>query len=223
MSLTSTGSNIVIVDYGLGNLFSMERAFRQIGEKPSITSDIAEIKNASALVLPGVGAFRDGMQRLTALGLIDSIHEAASLGKPVFGICLGMQLLFQESAEFGYTEGLGLIDGKVIRLSDHNSIGKKVKVPHIGWNSLHPVDELQTWNATLLDGVSFGESSYFVHSFVPEPTHSGVTIAKMSYGDNWYCAVVEQSNVFGVQFHPEKSSYIGLQILTNFSKEVKSI
>jgi glutamine amidotransferase len=207
---------VAVVDYGLGNLFSIGRALTRIGARADITSNPKAVGQAAGLILPGVGAFGDGMERLQAKGLIEPIMEFAKAGKPILGICLGMQLLFDESEEFGRYTGLGLIAGKVTRLNDSDPSGGRVKVPHIGWSEVYLTHPKATRQSSILEGVGDGEAMYFVHSYVPFPQDDSVYVASMSYGDHRYCAVAEQDNVAGVQFHPEKSGEVGLQLLGNF-------
>ena len=207
---------VTVVDYGLGNLFSIDRALTYLGASADITSSPEAIRRAGRLVLPGVGAFGDGMRQLQERGLIEPILAFAGSGRPLLGICLGMQLLFDESEEFGLYSGLGLIEGRVIRLHDQDPTGRHVKVPHIGWNELHQPKHSEHWGSTPLDGLEEGDAVYFVHSFVPYPELDSVTIARMSYGGHWYCAAVQKENVLGVQFHPEKSGNVGLLVLRNF-------
>lgn len=207
---------VTVVDYGLGNLFSIERALDHLGFSANITSDPQAIRQAGRVVLPGVGAFGDGMRQLRARGLVGPIQEFASSGRPLLGICLGMQLLFDESEEFGQSDGLGLIEGKVIRLKDQDPTGAHVKLPHIGWNELRQPEHGDQWGSSALDGLDDGDAVYFVHTFIPHPETDSVTIARMNYGGHWYCAAVQKQNVLGMQFHPEKSGEVGLQILRNF-------
>ena len=207
---------VTVVDYGLGNLFSIGRAFNHLGVSADITSNPEAIRQAGRLVLPGVGAFGDGIRQLQERGLIEPIQEFARSGRPLLGICLGMQLLFDESEEFGQYNGLGLIKGRVIRLKDQDQTGNHVKLPHIGWNELHQPQYSDQWGPPALDGLVDGDAVYFVHSFIPHPELDSVTIARMSYGGHWYCAAVQKDNVVGVQFHPEKSGEVGLRILQNF-------
>lgn len=216
MSPANRKNKVVVVDYGLGNLFSLERALKRVGTVPQITSDPQAIADSPAVIIPGVGAFGDGMRRLRELGLVEPIQDSAREGKPVFGICLGMQLLFDESEEFGRHEGLGLVAGKVVRLLDRHPEGSRVKVPHIGWNELHKGDTTVNWDSTVLENLTDGDATYFVHSYVPVPDNDFDTVARTNYGGHWYSTAVMKDNVTGVQFHPEKSGPVGLRILSNF-------
>ena len=198
---------VTIVDYGLSNLLSVQHAFARFGAETLLTSDPAEVLRADALVLPGVGAFRDGMAGLEKLGLIEPIRQKAAAGTPLLGICLGMQLLFETGLEHSRTEGLGLIAGEVVPIDGHGE-----KIPHIGWNSL-------TFDAAdpILDGVTDGAFVYFVHSFRAQTAPAHV-LAHTFYGEPIPAVVRGTGNVYGMQFHPEKSHDVGLRLLANFCK-----
>ncbi len=202
---------IAIIDYGAGNLFSVKNALDYLGEPNVISADPDEIKHADALILPGVGAFPDAMGKLEESGLVGLLKSEVEK-KPLFGICLGMQILFEEGYEFSRTPGLGFIPGKVdlIRFQQEGSY----KLPHIGWNQL----EISRKSA-LLGGLKTGDSVYFVHSYMAY-TQPEFTAASCEYG-GMVTAFVERGNVYGAQFHPEKSGEIGLQILRNFGGLVK--
>ena len=195
---------IAILDYGMGNLRSVEKAFQKVGANAVITADETEIASADGLVLPGVGAFPRAMERIRELGLDRMLHEAVGAQKPVLGICLGLQLLFQSSIEQGGSEGLGLLEGDVVQVPAGGR-----KVPHIGWAEV-------TWQRPdeLTNGLRPGEPFYFVHSFVVQPTESEL-LGTASYGSRFAC-VAGKGKIWGVQFHPEKSSSAGLRMLTNF-------
>jgi len=197
---------ITIIDYGVGNLRSVQKAFEKAGAgRVSISHDREEIRAADQVVLPGVGAIRAAMDRLHAQDLIDPIKEVIASGKPFFGICVGFQLLFEKSFEFGEVEGLGLIPGSVRKFPD------TVKVPQIGWNSLNlrPSPLWQGLDPNVMHDV------YFCHSFYAKPDDPSVIAATTEYGIE-YCCAVQKGNIYGVQFHPEKSQTIGLKILENF-------
>ena len=196
---------IAIVNYGLGNLHSVHKAVVKVGGEALVTENAADIRRADKVILPGVGAFADGMQGLAERGLVEVVQEAARSGKPLLGICLGMQLLFDESEEQGVSQGLGLVPGKV-RLFEN----KTVKVPQIGWNQLH----FEKANP-LLEGLQPGEYVYFNHSYYCEPAEQADTLISTEYGLR-YASSIQRGNLFGVQFHPEKSQRVGLQILRNF-------
>ncbi|MBJ7343317.1 MAG: imidazole glycerol phosphate synthase subunit HisH [Solirubrobacteraceae bacterium] len=198
-------TTVCIVDYGVGNRRSVEKALQKVGIEAIVSSDPQIIANADGLVLPGVGAFPSAVERIRALGLDTALRDAADAGTPILGACLGMQLLFDRSAEHGGATGLGLIPGEVVRLD-----GLGAKLPHIGWS---PV----TWNreSVLTSGLADGASFYHVHSYVVSPTDANVVAGSSEYGTR-FASVVEQANIFGVQFHPEKSSTNGLRMLANF-------
>ena len=202
---------LAIVDYGAGNLRSVAKAFDFIDQKCIITSSVDELKSSSGIVLRGVGAFREAAGKLKEAKLWETLKIEAEKGKALFGICLGMQLLFDESSEFGRTDGLGLIKGKVDNI---NTGGQPIKIPHIGWNNL-----CFNKKSALYDGIENGTYVYFVHSFSAKTEDENVT-AYTDYGINTV-ASVERKNVLGTQFHPEKSGVKGLRILKNFCDMVK--
>lgn len=199
--------NVAIIDYGVGNLRSVEKAFAATGCTAIISSDESVLRKAERLVLPGVGAFRACMQALAERGFDRLVQERASEGTPLLGVCVGMQLLFDESEEFGSTRGLGLLRGSVRRF------GNDLVVPHIGWNRIHQT----TRSHELFEGVEEGSFCYFVHSFYCEPSDESVVVGETEYGVR-YASVVAKGNVCGVQFHPEKSQDVGLRMLKNFSR-----
>ncbi len=198
---------IAIIDYGVGNLFSLASSFSAIGAEAVVTSDPAIIRAADRLILPGVGAFEDAARKLRESGMADLVKEEAAHGKPIMGICLGMQLLFERSFEYGEHEGLGLIKGSVRPIAD--VIPKGLKIPHIGWNSLH-----FTHPHPLFKYLKEGDFVYFVHSFYATDCEDAV-IATSEYGAP-LTAAVASGNVMGCQFHPEKSGNAGLSILRAF-------
>ncbi len=199
---------VALIDYGVGNLFSLESSFAVLGEKAVATSDPELISAADRIILPGVGAFGDAAQKLRESGLEREIMKAVSDGRPIMGICLGMQLLFERSYEFGCHEGLGLIHGEIRPISER--IPKELKIPHIGWNALHFVG----LPSPLFKYVSEGEHVYFVHSFSGTGCEDS-TVAETEYGAPLVAAVA-RDNVYGCQFHPEKSGRVGLGILKAF-------
>jgi glutamine amidotransferase len=207
---------ITIIDYGLGNLLSVSRGFEHCGAKVKVTSDPKEITKSSRVVLPGVGAFPNAMALLEKHNLIEALKEYGKSGKPLLAICLGMQLLMDESEEFTLTDGLGLIPGRVVSIPSQDSLGKKTKVPHIGWSPLRPSNLEERWLGTLLENNDVGDSVYFVHSFqvlLEDPTHE---IAYTKYGEHRISSVVSKDSIFGCQFHPEKSGLVGLKIMYRF-------
>lgn len=200
---------IGIIDYGVGNLFSLKSSFEAIGVETFVSGDAAALAEADKLVLPGVGAFGDAADKLRATGLDGFIREQAAKGVPLLGICLGMQLLFEKSFEYGEHTGLGLLKGQVVPMTERLPHG--LKIPHMGWNALHICKE----NSRLFANTEEGAFVYFVHSFYAEncePSLAAVT----EYGVS-ITAAVEQGNIFGCQFHPEKSGGVGLEILRAFS------
>ena len=202
-------SRIAIIDYGVGNLFSLKSSFAAIGQEAVVTSDVTTLKNASRIILPGVGAFGDAAAKLRACGMADFLKEEAKTGKPIMGICLGMQMLFDKSFEYGEYEGLGLIPGEIRPIADVIPAG--LKIPHIGWNALH----LRGQNP-LFKYIKDGDCVYFVHSFYGANCEESV-IATAEYGAELTPAVA-RDNVMGCQFHPEKSGAVGLSILKAFCK-----
>lgn len=199
---------IAIVDYGVGNLFSLVSSFKRIGIDAIATSDAELIRRADRIVLPGVGAFSDAAKKLKESGLWQVVCKEAKEGKPLLGICLGMQLLFERSLEYGEYEGLGLIEGEVRPISER--IPKGLKIPHIGWNAL----EFTEKKSRLFKYLKDGDFVYFVHSFSAVGCEKS-TVAVAEYGAP-LVAAVEKGNVYGCQFHPEKSSEVGLNILRAF-------
>ncbi|MBI4370278.1 MAG: imidazole glycerol phosphate synthase subunit HisH [Elusimicrobia bacterium] len=212
-------NRVVIVDYGLGNLFSVVRALHQLGAEGRISGNPQEIVSAERLILPGVGAFGDGMAHLNERGLVPALHQYAASGRPLLGICLGMQILMSTSEEFGFHRGLDLIKGKVILLERPRE-DRRFKVPHIGWNALYrPQDSGPNgsgWRSSLLDHVAEGSCVYFLHSYAVVPDSQDTCAAVTRYANNLFCSVIKQGNVQGVQFHPERSGEAGLSLLRNF-------
>lgn len=199
---------VAIIDYGVGNLFSLKSSFAAIGQEAIVTSDKNEIRKAEKIILPGVGAFEDAARKLRESTLADLLLEEAAKGKPIMGICLGMQLLFEESHEYGRHRGLGLIPGAVKPIAD--VIPKDLKIPHIGWNAL----SFGGKNHPLWKYINEGDHVYFVHSFYAAECEESV-IATAEYGAP-LTAAVAKGNVMGCQFHPEKSGEVGLNILKAF-------
>ena len=207
---------VAVIDYGVGNLLSVSRALVQCGAKATVTADPATILAADRVILPGVGAFANGMAALRASGLDTVVHQVAAAGTPLLGICLGMQMLMDVSDEFGETTGLGLIPGRVVQIPGHTTTGEAHKIPHIGWNELvHPPGS-SSWHAGLLDGLTQGEAVYFVHSFMAQPADPAHRLADCLYGGIAVSASVQRGQVLGCQFHPEKSGKVGLRVLANF-------
>lgn len=210
---------VTLIDYGLGNLLSVQRGLEYCGAIVNISSDPKEILTASRVVLPGVGAFADGMNALMGLGLISVIHELASRNVPLLGICLGMQLLLDESEEFGSTKGLGLIPGRVVPVPSSSTSGLSLKIPHIGWSSLHFPDIGASWEDTVLQDSRVGDSVYFVHSYMAVPQAVANRLADCHYGGHKISAAIQKGSIVGFQFHPEKSGPVGLKILSRFCSD----
>mgnify|MGYP006273964123 CR=1 FL=1 len=216
--------DVAIVDYGLGNLYSVQQACRHVGLAAEITADAAVIERARAVVIPGVGAFGDAMATLRRLDLVRVLQDAAASGRPFVGVCLGLQLLMTESEEFGRHEGLGLIAGTVRRIEANDERGRPVKVPQIGWNAVRkPVAAAgDPWAGTLLSDLADGDAMYFVHSYVVAPASDDDVLAWSSYGDFRFCSAVRRKNVTAFQFHPERSAAVGLQVYQRLAAQIQS-
>jgi glutamine amidotransferase len=208
--------DVAVIDYGMGNLLSVRRGLEHCGAVVNVTADSDVILSASRVVLPGVGAFADGMAELSRSGLGAVVREVSERGTPLLGICLGMQMLLDESQEFGTIKGLGLIPGEVIPVPSIGSNGQAQKIPHIGWNALVLPEGRVGWEGSLLQDAKVGDAVYFVHSYMASPKNSSHQIAECIYGGIPVSAVIACGNVFGCQFHPEKSGEIGLNILRRF-------
>lgn len=200
---------IAIVDYGMGNLRSVEKGFLKVGVDAKVTDNPEVIKKAGGVVLPGVGAFRDCMRELTNLKLIDAVVDAIKKNKPYLGICLGLQVLFSESEEFGRCRGLDIFRGRVVRFPEN-----ELKVPHMGWNEI----KIQK-NNPILNGIQDKTYFYFVHSFYVVPEDNSIISTATDYGLE-FASMIWKDNIFAVQFHPEKSQAVGLSFLENFGKIV---
>lgn len=205
-----TSPTIVIVDYGVGNLWSVLKAVRHFATSAYITEEKDKIEVADAIILPGVGTFKAGMDGLAVRGLIEPVQTAARRGVPILGICLGAQLLLERGYEFGEHEGLGLIKGEVVQFPE---LSKGVKIPAIGWQEVVPTNSTEAKN--LFMGIT-KPFFYFVHSYILKPSSPESSLADTVYGDYAYSAVVGQGNTHGTQFHPEKSGEAGLQLIQNF-------
>ena len=204
---------IAVIDYGVGNLFSLSSSLSFLGLENKVTSSAADVRAASHIILPGVGAFGDAMEKLAATGLVPVLREEAAKGKPLLGICLGMQMLFRKSYEYGEHEGLGLLPGEVCPLEpDLAAAGYACKVPHIGWNALH----LERPECPLLKNTSEGDHVYFVHSYYAK--HCGDALAASAEYGVAVPGAVWRGSVYGCQFHPEKSGAVGLRILQAFAE-----
>lgn len=208
--------DVAVIDYGMGNLLSVRRGLEHCGATVTVTADPSAILSASRVVLPGVGAFGDGMAELRRHGLDAVVREVVARGTPLLGICLGMQMLLDESDEFGKTAGLGLIPGRVIPVPYTTSDGSPQKIPHIGWSALVLPPGREDWKGTPLGEVMLGDAVYFVHSFMANPTDPMHRIADCFYGGTRISAAIGRGHVFGCQFHPEKSGKVGLNVLKRF-------
>ena len=198
--------SIAIIDYGMGNLRSVQKALEKVGAQAHVTSSAADIVKAQKVVLPGVGAMAPAIARLQELGLVDVIRKVAKEGKPFLGICLGLQLLFEKSSEGGHVNGLRILEGHVQRFS-------MLKVPHMGWNQIN----IEPVGKSMYQGIPDRENVYFCHSYYVCPKDQNIAASVTNYGIDFVSSVVKD-NIWGVQFHPEKSQKIGLQILKNFSQ-----
>jgi len=200
--------NIAIIDYEMGNLKSIHKCLKHLNVTSSVTSDPKAILNADGVILPGVGAFGDAMRHLDEKDLISVIHQVVNNGTPLFGICLGLQLLFTSSSEMGAFAGLNLIEGEVV-LFDIEKVGK---VPHIGWNSV----KIQNYNQFIIQGIPDNSYFYFVHSYYSLPENEENILGLTKYGNVNFCSITSKDNIFATQFHPEKSSKHGIKIYQNF-------
>ncbi len=208
-------SEVIIVDFNLGNLHSVKKACEVCNISARISSQKKDIEKADALILPGVGAFGETMSNLKHLELVKPIKDFVDTGRPLFGICIGLQLLFSESSEFGLTKGLNLINGKVEKISFENQeVYKKFRIPFIGWNKIKFKNK-----SSLFDHIKDGDYFYFVHSFCASLDISSDLIATSIYGDQEVTAAIERDNIFATQFHPEKSGKHGLQIYKNWKSK----
>lgn len=222
-----------IVDYGLGNLYSVKQACEFAGMETEITSASDRLMAADVVILPGVGAFGDAMATLNRLDLVHPILDIASSGKYLIGICLGMQLLMTESYEFGVHKGLGIVDGAVVPIENpvcevpFDDALRKLKVPQVGWNQIWKIPSAKSqtqdgWASDALAKVSDGEYMYFVHSFFVQPADQSVVVSTTQYGQIEFCSSLQYNNVFACQFHPERSASQGLQIYKNIASMVKA-
>lgn len=209
-------AGIVIADYGVGNIFSVYHAFEAIGANAAVAEVPADLRQADRLVIPGVGDFANCMERLTRLGFRDEVMAFAETGRPVLGICVGMQMLFETSAENGPTPGLGLLGGTVERIPDAGTDGARVKFPNTGWSSIEP-PETRDWQDSVLAGLSSGDAMYFMHGYVPRPSDPADRLATFSFHGHRLTAAARRDNLSGVQFHPERSARTGLSLLAGFA------
>jgi imidazole glycerol-phosphate synthase subunit HisH len=207
---------VTVIDYGINNILSVIRALEYLDVQVEVTSDWKVIIKSERLILPGIGAFPRAMEALENLNLVSSIRDFASRDKPLLALCLGMQLLLDESNEFKPTKGLSLIGGKVTALPERSIVGSRLKVPNIGWRALSKPKENKDWRSSILRSTEIGDSVYFVHSFMVQPLEKRNVLANIDYGGHLIPAVIEFGNIVGCQFHPEKSGKTGLNIIKNF-------
>lgn len=212
---------VAIVDYKLGNLFSVKHACIHVGINPVVTSEKQIISKAKAIILPGVGAFGDAMKNLEKLDLISLLKDQVQSGVPLLGICLGLQLLFTESEEFGENKGLDLIKGKIVKFPPYCNNGF-IKVPQIGWNTIYCKDK-NNWNNSALDSIQQNEFMYFVHSYYAKPDNEEEILTLTNYEDLEYCSSILKENIFATQFHPEKSSTSGIEVYQNWAQRIRNI
>ena len=205
---------VIIIDYKLGNLFSVKQACDTVGIESKISSDVDEIINADGLILPGVGAFNEAMKNLNNLGISSAINKSVSKKIPLFGICLGLQLLFTKSEEFGTGKGLDLISG-TIKKFPNSFKGNNIKVPHVAWNTI--VNKKINWSNTPFLDLSNNPYMYFVHSFYVNPTNESCILSESNYDGISFCSSILKNNIFATQFHPEKSGEKGLKIYKNWA------
>ena len=212
-------AKVVIADYQLGNLFSVKHACNAVHLDAVISSEKELISKADALILPGVGAFGDAIKNITKLDLASPIRDFVATGKPILGICLGLQLLFEQSEEFGDYKGLGLIKGQVRKFPTVSPQGKSIRVPQIGWNKIYtPSHNKNIWKTTPLVETAENSYMYFVHSYYVEPTQINDVLCLTNYEGIEYCSAIRQNNICAFQFHPEKSAERGIQIYQQWSK-----
>jgi len=207
---------VTIVDYGSGNVLSVGRALAHCGADVALSNDPDLIRHADRLVLPGVGAFANCMGKLKSRGLPEPIQEFVRSGRPFLGICVGMQILFDESEEFGKHEGLGLLPGKVVKIPSSGVDGKVHSIPFIGWSSLSLPAGRNSWKDTILENIQPRDSAYFLHSFTAQPSGEKYRLADTSYDGCDISAAVQHENIIGTQFHLEKSGPVGLKIVSRF-------
>ena len=231
----SVRPKISIVDYGVGNLHSLNKAVKLFTDNAVITEDKDTIASSDGVILPGVGAFEAGMSGLKVRNLIDTVKNFAAAGRPMLGICLGAQLMLSKGFEFGEFDGLGIVPGKVTHFPE---LPEKEKIPHIGWNHIYLVRNLMPrasavprterisnevnspWENTILDGIPENANVYFVHSYILVPDDPSNILALANYGGYEFCAAIRKGNIYGCQFHPEKSGPIGLNIIKNFIEKI---
>ena len=208
--------NTTVVDLGIGNLMSIIRGLEYYGAEVTVTSDPNIINNSSHIVLPGDGAFKYAMEQIIKKGLLSTLKNLKNSKTVLLGICIGMQILFDESCEFEETKGLGLISGKVVPIPKKSIDGEKISIPHMGWNNLLTTEYFKNWNNTFLEDNKINDEVYFIHSYMAVPSDDSNRVADCIYGGHKIAAVVTKDNITGCQFHPEKSGKLGLKILKKF-------
>lgn len=209
---------VTIVDYGMGNLLSVSRAFEHCSAQVEVTDRPERARRADRLVLPGVGSFADCVDGLRERGMIEAVKDFVAKGAPFLGICVGMQILLDEGEEYGRTEGLGLVPGKVTAIPKTAADGSPHKIPHIGWTAIHPPEgtSRERWTGTVLERVAPGTAAYFVHSFTAVPENTADRLADCHYNGRLVSAAIRHANITATQFHPEKSGPVGLSIISRF-------
>ena len=208
--------SVVVIDLGIGNLMSIIRGLEYCGAKVIVTSNPEIILNSSHVVLPGDGAFKFAMEQVKKRNLLNTLKNLKKSKTVLLGICIGMQILFDESCEFEETKGLGLISGKVVPIPNKSIDGKKISIPHMGWNNLLATEYFKNWNNTFLEDNKINDEVYFIHSYMAVPSNDSNRVADCIYGGHKIAAVVTKDNITGCQFHPEKSGKNGLLVLKNF-------
>lgn len=217
---------VAIVDYGMGNLFSVRQACEHAGLDVGVTSARKEILSADAVILPGIGAFGDAMATLSRLDLVGVLRDVAASGKALVGVCLGLQLLMTESFEFGRHKGLGIIEGQVVPFENPLEGERRLKVPQVGWNSVHPPvgdGHEDAWENSPLAEIRDGEFMYFVHSYIVQPEDKRVVLSVSRYGQIEFCSSIHSQNIFACQFHPERSGSEGLKIYHNLASHIERL
>ena len=217
----TTQPRLAIVDYGMGNLFSVQQALAAVGQPADITSDRDRLAAADGIVIPGVGAFGVAMNVLATTGMAPVIRERAAAGVPIVGICLGMQLMMASSTEFGAHAGLAIVEGETVALKASPDISSDARVPHVGWSSVVPARE-RGWSDTPLGGLAPGGDMYFVHSYYVRPSSANLVLSLSTYRGVTFCSSLVKGNVFGCQFHPERSGAEGLEIYRRIANAIRA-
>ena len=212
---------VAIVDYHMGNMFSLQSICSYIGLNSAVTFDRNQITDSDAVILPGVGAFGEAMNNIAELGLLQTLKDFAASGRPFMGICLGLQLLFTESEEFGIYKGLDIIKGRVLKFPAKNTEGTKIKVPCVGWNRVYRNTDSDECMGSPLKAIKDGEFMYFVHSYYVSPSDANDVISFSCYEGIKYCSAIRKGNIFAMQFHPEKSAKNGVDIFSNWADKIK--